>query len=349
MGFFDKFGNALIGAGGSVLNGVTSLIATNKANKTNRQIAADTNAANERINQSQIDYNWDMWNAQNEYNNPAAQRKRLTDAGLNPIYYGLDGNSAGSGNAFTPVSAQQASPTIPNDLSGFGDAAMKFAQIRNLEASTKKLESDAGLSNENAETVRQLRSGQLVLQGQQIKLNFDQHLLNSAKEKEILASVDSLRQSLDESKARIDNIRSEISQRQFDQRLNQAIYELDQKYKQGLLSLQEKQLAVSWFNAFTDRQNASTNYYNAETGRMSAVNQAYQDNQMLPYKRRWMSSMSTFNSTQSRYTHDQNVRLNKAFNLEQINRAANAYKSVVDAFFTPVHHNIDIGNSFLGR
>lgn len=349
MGFFDKFGNALLGAGGSVINGITSLIATNKANKTNRQIAADTNAANERINQSQIDYNWDMWNAQNDYNNPAAQRKRLTDAGLNPIYYGLDGNSAGAGNSFTPATAQQASPTIPNDFSGFGDAAMKFAQIRNLEASTKKLESDAGLSNENAETVRQLRSGQLVLQGQQIKLNFDQHSLNTAKEKEILASVDSLRQSLDESKARIDNIRSEISQRLFDQRLNQAIYELDQKYKQGLLSLQEKQLAVSWFNAFTDRQNASTNYYNAETGRMSAVNQAYQDNQMLPYKRRWMSSMSTFNSTQSRYTHDQNLRLNKAFNLEQINRAANAYKSVVDAFFTPVHHNLDIGNSFLGR
>lgn len=349
MGFFDKFGNALLGAGGSVLNGITSLIATNRANKTNRQIAADTNAANERINQSQIDYNWDMWNAQNEYNNPAAQRKRLTDAGLNPIYYGLDGNSAGAGNSFTPATAQQASPTIPNDFSGFGDAAIKFAQIRNLDASTKKLESDAGLSNENAETVRQLRSGQLVLQGQQIKLNFDQHSLNSAKEKEILASVDSLRQSLDESKARVDNIRSEISQRQFDQRLNQAIFELDQKYKQGLLSLQEKQLAVSWFNAFTDRQNASTNYYNAETGRMSAVNQAYQDNQMLPYKRRWMSSLSTFNSTQSRYTHDQNVRLNKAFNLEQISRAANAYQSVVDAVFSVPQSNVNLFNSVVGR
>lgn len=335
---FKDFANAIIGAGGSVLNGITSLIATNKANKTNRQIAAETNASNERINQSQIDYNWDMWNAQNEYNNPSAQRKRLTDAGLNPIYYGLDGNSAGAGNAFTPATAQQASPTIPNDFSGFGDAAMKFAQIRNLEASTKKLESDAGLSNENAETVRQLRSGQLVLQGQQIKLNFDQHSLNSAKEKEILASVDSLRQSLDESKARIDNIRSEISQRQFDQKLNQAIYELDQRYKQGLLSLQEKQLAVSWFNAFTGRQNASINYFNAETGRMSAVNQAYQDNQMLPYKRRWMSSMSTYNSTQSRFTHDQNVRFEKAFDLEQINRAANAYKSVVDAIFSPQEH-----------
>lgn len=335
MGFFDKFGNALIGAGGSVLNGITSLIATNKANKTNRQIAADTNAANDRINQSQIDYNWDMWNAQNEYNNPAAQRKRLTDAGLNPIYYGLDGNSAGAGNAFTPATAQQASPTIPNDFSGFGDAAMKFAQIRNLEASSKKMESDAGLSNEKSETERQLRSGQLVLLGQQIKLTESSTELNKASRDEKIANIDALRQSLDESKARIDNIRSEISQRQFDQRLNQAIYELDQKYKQGLLSLQEKQLAVSWFNALTDRQNASTNYYNAETGRMSAVNQAYQDNQMLPYKRRWMSSMSTFNSTQSRYTHDQNVRLNKAFNLEQINRAANAYKSVVEAYFSP--------------
>lgn len=346
---FKDFANAIIGAGGSVLNGITGLIATNKANNTNREIARETNASNERINQAQIDYNWDMFHAQNEYNNPLNQRKRLVDAGLNPIYYGLDGNSSASGQAFTPIASEQASPTIPNDFSAFGDAAMKFAQIRNLEASTKKMESDAGLSTENAETIRQLRSGQIELQGQQIKLNVDQHELNGAKRDEILASVDSLRQSVNESSARIDDIKSQIGYRAFEQRLRQCEYELDKRVREGLLSVHEKQLVLSWFEANTNRMNASTNYFNAETNRMATSNQVFQDNQMLPFRKRWTESMSFYNSEQGYFTHDQNKRYNKAFNLEQLTRAANAYTSIIDAMFAYPSRNVGIVNGILGR
>lgn len=346
---FKDFANAVIGAGGSIINGITSLIATNQANKANREIARETNASNERINQSQIDYNWDMFHAENEYNNPINQRNRLVQAGLNPIYFGLDGNSSASGQAFTPLGAQQASPTIPNDFSSFGDAAMKFAQIRNLEASTKKMESDSGLSSENAETIRQLRSGQITLQGQQIKLNIDQHALNSAKREEILASVDSLRQSVTESSARVEDIRSQIGYRAFEQKMRQCEFELDKRVRSGLLSVQEKQLVLSWFEANTNRMNASTNHYNAETNRMATSNQVFQDNQMLPYRRRMAESMSFYNSEQGYFTHDQNKRYNKAFNLEQLTRASNAYTSLVDAFFAMPSRNTGMVNGILGR
>lgn len=347
-----SFGNiipALIAAGAAVATGIASLVANHKTNKTNRKIAASVNESNARINESQLKYNWDMWQSQNDYNNPVSQRKRLTDAGLNPIYYGLDGNSASSGSSFSPIPAEQSAPNVSPDFSSFEDAILKFAQIKNIEANTKKQESESGLTTEQAETARQLRTGQLVLLGQQIKLTESSTELNKSSSEEKLATVDSLRQSLEESKARIDNIRSEIDQRRFDRMIQRAYYELEQKYKQGLLSLQEKQLAVSWFNAFTDRQNASTNYFNAETARMSATNQVFQDYQMLPYKKRWMSSMSTFNSTQSRFTHDQNLRLNKAFNLDQISRAANAYQSVVDVVFSVPQHNVNLFNSVVGR
>lgn len=333
MGFFDKFGNALIGAGGSVLNGIGSIIATSSANKANREIARETNASNERINQSQLDYNWDMWHAQNEYNNPAAQRQRLVDAGLNPIYYGLDGNSAASGNAFSPVAAQQASPTIPQDFSPFGDAALRYAQIRNMEADTKHKDSMSGLTDAQAETTRQLLSGLLTIQGQQILLNFDQHLLNGAKREETLASVESIKQSVAESQQKVEDLRSQMSYREFQQKIQQAQYDLDEKYKNGLISIQERNLALGWFDAFTQRQNADTNYYNAYTSRMNVKGNLYDLQETRPYRKTFMGSMSTFNRTNAQYVHDKNKREQGVYKLEVISKAADAYSSCVDAAF----------------
>lgn len=333
MGFFDNFGNALIGAGGSVLNGIGSIIATNSANKVNREISRETNASNERINQSQLDYNWDMWHAQNEYNNPAAQRQRLVDAGLNPIYYGLDGNSAASGNAFTPIAAQQASPTIPQNYDAFGDAALRYAQIRNMDADTKQKESVSGLTDEQAENYRQLRSGLLTIQGQQIQLNIDQHLLNGAKREEILSSVESMKQSVAESQQRIEDLRSQMSYREFEQKIQQAQYVLDEKYKNGLISIQERNLALGWFDAFTQRQNADTNYYNAETSRLNVKGNLYDLQETRPYRKTFMGSMSTFNRTNAQYIHDRNEREKGFYKFEVVSKAADAYSSAVDAVF----------------
>lgn len=342
MGFIDKFGGALIGAAGSVLNGIGNVVATNRANKSNQQIAQMTNESNERINQSQIDYNWQMWHAQNEYNNPAAQRQRLVDAGLNPIYYGLDGNSAASGNAFTPIANQQAAPTIPQNFDAFGDAALRMAQIKNLEADSDLKRSGSDLNIQNAETIRQLRSGQLTLQGQQIQLNFDQHDLNGAKKKEILASVDSLRQSIDESDQRIKDLQSQMSKREFDKFLQKAQYEVDKKYKEGVISIQERNLALGWFDAFTSRLNANTNYYNAETGRMSANTQAFESMQLLPSKRQLNESISHFNEANAHYMRGHDRREQGRFDLEQISRAADAYKSAVESsFISPLTFGLD--------
>ena len=89
-------------------------------NKTNLEIADRTNQANIDISQMSNDYNmamldkqiqeqWRMWNAQNEYNSPSAQRQRLEDAGYNP-FMNQDGGSASS---MTAPSAQPAvTPTM---------------------------------------------------------------------------------------------------------------------------------------------------------------------------------------------------------------------------------------------
>lgn len=312
--------SALIGAGASIINGIGNLYAVSQANKTNRKNVDKINETNERINQSQIDYNWQMWHAQNEYNNPAAQRKRLTDAGLNPIYYGLDGNSAASGNSFSPIAAQQASPTIPQNFDFVSDAAMKYAQIQNMQADTNLKNAGAGLDFEKAESERQLRSGMLTIQGQNIRLN-ENYIKSSAKEIEKLsAEIRSINQSVEESQARIIDLRSQISQREFEKRLRYAEYLLDRKYKNGLLTLQEKNLALGWFNAFTNRKNANTNYYNV-------LNQNFRENQKLPYDLKQSESVTHFNDNNAKYIESQNKREQDKFTLEQISRAADAYKS----------------------
>lgn len=114
-----------IGAGTSLIGGVSSTAMQNKANK---EIAQMNNAFNEKMFDKQIAYNkemyqqqlgdqwkfyndakdnsWklvenqqqfqtDMWNKNNEYNSASAQRERLEAAGLNP-YMMLNGGSAGS-------------------------------------------------------------------------------------------------------------------------------------------------------------------------------------------------------------------------------------------------------------
>ena len=113
-----------IGAGSSLVGGVSTTAMQNHANK---EIAQMNNAFNEKMFDKQIAYNkemyqtqlgdqwkfyddqkanaWklyednkayqtEMWNKTNEYNDPSAQRARLEAAGLNP-YMMMNGGSAG--------------------------------------------------------------------------------------------------------------------------------------------------------------------------------------------------------------------------------------------------------------
>ena len=69
-----------VGALGSVLG-----FFNNKGNnETNLQIARETNAQNKELFQKQLDYQTEMWNKANEYNDPTNQSKRLALARLRP-------------------------------------------------------------------------------------------------------------------------------------------------------------------------------------------------------------------------------------------------------------------------
>ena len=89
---------------------------------------------NEQMYNQQNAWNYEMWHRTNEYNTPEAHLKRLRDAGLNPLYYGLDGSSASAMEAAQPLGYERASyqSTINPVLSG-ADASIKAAQVSSIE------------------------------------------------------------------------------------------------------------------------------------------------------------------------------------------------------------------------
>lgn len=84
-------------------------------------------------------WNYAMWEKQNEYNSPEQQIQRMHDAGLNPLYYGLDGSSAQGLTAAQPLGYERASIAgMDNPIQQGLDAALKNAQISNIQAQTAK-------------------------------------------------------------------------------------------------------------------------------------------------------------------------------------------------------------------
>lgn len=157
-----KIAGAAIGAAGDVAAAgaqtSASIVNTNNTNKTNLQIAQQTNQSNKEIAQMSNEYNqqmlerqiqqeWDMWTAQNEYNSASSQRQRLEDAGLNP-YMMMDGGSAGTASGMTSPTPQPAvvpqmqgatmQPADMSGLTGLRGVASRFVELMQSQEDIKR-------------------------------------------------------------------------------------------------------------------------------------------------------------------------------------------------------------------
>lgn len=146
MGIFDSIANGMLGGlGGGLISsgfGAISSIFSNNAQKKENQRNRDFT---EYMYDKQYDNNVKLWNMQNKYDLPSAQKQRLIDAGLNPdLMYSGKGVSP-SPNLQAAVAGSASSGSLP----GYGGVAEAFnqgrlldAQIRNIDADTKKKESE---------------------------------------------------------------------------------------------------------------------------------------------------------------------------------------------------------------
>lgn len=129
---------------------------------------------NENMMDKQNQFSLDMWNRTNTYNDPSAQYERLKNAGVNPLFYNLDGT--GNASAFQSSNVLSSSrPTgVMNGLSAaapyFGNVAKDIAEIENKRAQTAKT------NNEN--------------------------LTETQRRENMLVDIEKLRQDIEESKSR---------------------------------------------------------------------------------------------------------------------------------------------------
>ena len=160
FGIDDALLGGIVGGVGSMLGGIfggsSQADAQKEANRTNLQIARETNAANEKLWQNQANYQTQMWNETNEYNSPENQKKRLLAAGINPSAVFGNGSMAEASNLSAP-SANPAvgahvepvnymagiSEGISNGLNAFFDSQLKTKEIEHRGYENKILNSDS--------------------------------------------------------------------------------------------------------------------------------------------------------------------------------------------------------------
>lgn len=162
---------SLIGSGASAA-AQSSL--NKKTREFNREEAEKQRLWSEKMYNEQNAWNYEMWNKQNEYNTPEAQVQRMRDAGLNPMFYGLDGSSAEGIGAAQPLGYERATANDQINPIGAGiDSALKFAQMANIEAQTLKTKEetkmiDAKLPYEIETLKSQIRNSNLSADAQEI-------------------------------------------------------------------------------------------------------------------------------------------------------------------------------------
>lgn len=134
---------ALISAGSQVAGTATNAILQGSANKKARKFALEM--YNRQRNDALTD-----WARENAYNSPAAQMKRLEDAGLNPnLVYG--NGAVATGGDIRSANAPHWSPEAPQvDLSGIGTELGRYHQIRLQDAQVNNLEAQKAVAEQDA-------------------------------------------------------------------------------------------------------------------------------------------------------------------------------------------------------
>ena len=125
--------------GSSFINGASSIGSSVVNYFLNKKLAKEQREWNEQMMDKQNDWSLNMWNKTNEYNNPSNQLQRLLDAGLNPLYYGLDGTSANGLESSQPLGYERANVSnIDNPIAAGISATLAQAQLENMQADTAK-------------------------------------------------------------------------------------------------------------------------------------------------------------------------------------------------------------------
>lgn len=137
----------------AVAGGIAQGSMNRATRKWNEKQAEKQQAWNEKMFNETNAWNLEMWNKQNEYNTPTAQLERLRDAGLNPLFYGLDGTGnagdVGSAQALGYERANASDQTNP-----IAKGVEMFSNIRGLQKDIELKNAQIDKLNEETDSVK---------------------------------------------------------------------------------------------------------------------------------------------------------------------------------------------------
>lgn len=133
---------------GGIASTAGNVVAANKTNQANKEIAQMNNEFNAEQAQLSRDFQLDMWNRNNAYNSPIAKRQRMENAGYSP-YADISGMSVVGGSVPSGASAS-AAQTPAMQAPDFSDIGQAISQAVDLAIRTKAADSD--VSYRNAQT-----------------------------------------------------------------------------------------------------------------------------------------------------------------------------------------------------
>ena len=202
----------------------------------------------------QNQWSLDMWNRTNEYNSPAAQIARLREAGLNPLYYGLDGTSANGLESAQALGYDRASMAgMTNPVQGALDSLVKLAQEKLTLANVRKAETEYDLSAEKAITESLLRDRHYDLLGVEIDLTGANANLSRKNIEKIGSEIAEIEKNVEKMDYEIDEALNRIDVSQRGQLLQEIAFQFSKWLDQQKFNQAERQMAVDWFNAQTNR------------------------------------------------------------------------------------------------
>lgn len=184
------------GAAGGLLSSISSAISANKQLKAQKE----ENALNRQFNadeaQKSRDFELDMFNRTNSYNDPKQVVDRLSKAGLNPaLAFGGFQNAAFGGNSAAAFSNNGVGTPLP-DFTGMSSAGQSYLNARLIESQARKNDADADKTRTEIPWVDKLAQLGIDVGNQQIKVD-------AAQEREINKRIDVMSDSQKEIRARV--------------------------------------------------------------------------------------------------------------------------------------------------
>lgn len=233
------------------------MLGTHINNKTQLKIARESFANQQKMMDKQNSWNLDQWNRENAYNSPLEQRKRLDEAGLNPNFFGLDGNSGTTGLTSSDGFASPV-PQTSNPLAGMAQAVGNIplirAQLENIKADTAKKQSEADTNN-------LLRDGLFESQNLTVKLLSSELERQPKVAEQLQSSINKLNAETDVFVQQAGLVSQQKTNLVQQYEINEFNKEIEHKLKEkeyDYLSAQEKavaqNVAISWFKAQTERK-----------------------------------------------------------------------------------------------